>query len=143
MRRADTVALLIGTACGFFIGTLFTMLWAVNITAPGRKPSALFGSLNRVPGTIPASALLPLVVMGAWGLGGGMIGALYIGAEALAPGSGIGSPNMAFSIGICVFTLNAVVLGALWTRKWIWRDGYLLGVAFAGMFGWLMPLLLS
>ena len=106
------MALLIGTACGFFIGTLFTMLWAVNITAPGRKPSALFGSLNRVPGTIPASALLPLAVMGAWGLGGGMIGALYIGAEALAPGSGIGSPNMAFSIGICAFTLNAVVLGA-------------------------------
>ena len=87
------MALLIGTACGFFMGTLFTMLWAVNITAPGHKPSALFGSLNSVPGTIPASALLPLVIMGAWGLGGGMIGALYIGAEALAPGSGIGSPQ--------------------------------------------------
>ena len=72
-----------------------------------------------------------------------MIGALYIGAKALAPGSGIGSPNMAFSIGICAFTLNAVVLGAFWTRKWIWRDGYILGLAFAGMFGWLMPLLLS
>ena len=143
MRDSDTVALLIGTACGFFIGTLFTMLWAINITAPDRKPSALFGSLNKVPGTIPASALLPRVVRGGWGFGGGMIGALYIGAEALASGPGIGSPNMAFTIVVCAFTLNAVILGALWTRKWFWRDGYILGIAFAGMFGWLMPILLS
>ncbi len=137
------MAVLMGTACGFFMGTLFTMLWAINITAPDRKPSALFGFFSRVPGTIPASALLPLVVMGAWGLGGGMIGVVYIGVEALAPGPGLGSPNMAFSIGVCAFSLNAIVLGALWVRKWFWRDGYLLGTAFAGMFGWLMPVLLS
>ena len=137
------MAVLIGTACGFFVGTLFTMLWAINITAPDRQPSALFGFLNRVPGTIPASALLPLVVMGAWGLAGGMIGVIYIGAEALAPTPGLGSPNMAFSIGVCTFTLNALVLGALWARKWFWWDGYLLGLAFVGMFGWLMPVLLS
>ncbi len=137
------MALLIGTACGFFMGSLFTMLWAINITKPGRSPSSLFSYLDRVPGTIPAAALLPLVIMGAWGFLGGMIGALYIGAEALAPGSGLGSENMVFAIAISAFTLNALVLGAFWVRKWFWRDGYLLGLAFAGMFGWLMPILLS
>ena len=137
------MALLIGTACGFFMGSLFTMLWAINVTKPGHTPSNLFSYLDRVPGTIPAAALLPLVIMGAWGLAGGMIGALYIGAEALVPGPGLGSENMVFAIAVCAFTANVLILGAFWVRKWFWRDGYLLGLAFAGMFGWLMPILLS
>ena len=137
------MALLIGTACGFFMGSLFTMLWAIHITKPGRNPSNLFSYLDRVPGAIPAAALLPLVIMGAWGLLGGMIGAFYIGAEALTPGPGLGSENMVFAIAVSAFTLNALILGAFWMRKWFWRDGYLLGLAFAGMFGWLMPILLS
>ena len=137
------MALLIGTACGFFMGSLFTMIWAINITKPGRNPSSLFSYLDRVPGSIPAAALLPLVIMGAWGFVGGMIGALYIGAEAVAPGPGLGSENMVFAILVCALTANVVILGTLWARKWFWRDGCLLGSAFAGMFGWLMPILLS
>ena len=86
MGRNRPVALLIGTACGFFMGSLFTMLWAINITKPGRNPSNFFSYLDRVPGTIPAAALLPLVIMGAWGLLGGMIGALYIRGRGPGPG---------------------------------------------------------
>ena len=133
------MALLIGTACGLFMGTLFTMVWAVALATPGRLPARGPRVLVRAPGSMSMAVLLPLVVMGGWGIVGGFLGALYLAVNEIAPRDGFGSPNGVFTIAVCLFTVNALILGALWTRRKAWWEGYGVGLAFVGVFGWLMP----
>ena len=133
------MALLIGTACGLFMGTLFTMVWAATLAAPSKVPAHGPRVLDRAPAGLSLAVLLPLMVMGGWGIMGGFLGALYLAVNEIAPRDGFGSPNGAFTIAVCIFTVNALILGALWTRRKAWWEGYGVGLAFVGVFGWLMP----
>jgi hypothetical protein len=79
-----------------------------------------------------------------WGMFGAIVGALYNIATESAPGSGLGSSNSVFTLAILILAavamLPALALLFLKHRK----GGFLLivtNLAFAGIFGWLLPLL--
>lgn len=79
-----------------------------------------------------------------WGIFGGIAGLLYNIAIESAPGSGLGSSNSAFTLAVLILAaismLPALAFLLLKRKKW----GLLLivtNLAFAGIFGWLLPLL--
>ena len=135
--------ILIGTACGLFMGTIFINVAALMVFYPRKGPSITASLLTRGPYPLSLTLLLPLIVMMGWGIVGGIMALLYLAAEELFPEDGLGSPNRVFTIAVSVFTFNVVALGLLWLRRRVWWEGYMLGLTFVGLFGWLMPWLVS
>ena len=131
--------ILSGAACGLFMGTVFIIVWALAVTSPSRGSLKGPSLLTTPPCSMYISILFPLAVTIFWGFVGGVLGLLYLAARELFPGDGVGSPNQAFTIAVCLLTINILVLGALWFRKKAWWSGYGVGLTFAGIFGWLMP----
>ena len=131
--------ILIGGACGFFMGTMFINAAALRILLPNGGPSIAATFLLRGTSSFSASVLLPLMVMAAWGVIGSVVGLLYIASEEVFPENGLGSPNRVFTIGVLIFTVNALMLSLLLVRRMNWWEGYGLALAFLGIFGWLMP----
>ena len=131
--------ILIGSACGLVMGTLFTSAWGIMLSTSSRGPFKSLAFLSRPSRPTNLTMLLPLIGFAGWGIVGGMLGVLFFAAEELFPSDGLGSPNLAFTIFVLLLTLNALVLALLWERRRDWWEAYGLGVAFIGLFGWLMP----
>ncbi len=74
------------------------------------------------------------------GMFGGIAGLLYRVAEDSLPDAGLGSSNLAFTAAILSLA-TLVVLILLFTRKKAIRLGLIMSIAFAGLFGWILPLL--
>jgi hypothetical protein len=136
--------ILSGIVCGLVMGTV--LLGAgIFILYSSRD---FYERLGRIlpAGISPAMIMLAALfaVPPVWGMFGAVAGALYNTAVESAPGSGLGSSNLAFTVAILIFAalamLPALILLLLKRRKW----GYLLivmNLAFAIIFGWLLPLL--
>ena len=136
--------ILSGIVCGLVMGTV-SLGGGIFILFSNRD---LYERLaRRLPaGISPALVMLAALfaVPPTWGMFGAVAGALYNTAVESAPGSGLGSSNLVFTVAVLIFTalamLPALILLLLKRRKW----GYLLIVmnfAFAVIFGWFLPLL--
>jgi hypothetical protein len=136
--------ILAGIVCGLAMGTVIL----------GAGIFILFSSRNlyeRLGRRLPQGISPTLVMLAALfavpptgGMFGAIAGALYNIATESAPGSGLGSPNLIFTMAILIVAalamLPALILLLIKRRKW----GYLLivmNLAFAGIFGWLLPIL--
>ena len=127
-----------GTASGLLMASIFIcagvmMLFViVKDPPPGFRPI-----LERFP---PGALVLSVTVMAypVWGIIGAVMGLLYKISIEQAPGSGIGSPNM-------VFTLGVVVVSVMMSAPFVillWRvvAGVLaIAVSFIVLFGWFLP----
>lgn len=98
---------------------------------------------------LPARQRVPLPLLGvvfvnglmlAWTLLGLVLGAGYLRAATVAPGAGLGSPNMRFTVLVAGTILVALALAAFVRRRVTWPVWWTAGVAVAA-FGWLLPLL--
>ena len=73
-----------------------------------------------------------------WALFGAVMGLAYLAVDEVNPGSGIGSPNLAFTL---VMLVTAAALGLpmfLLLRRMV--AGVLaISLTFAGAFGWFLP----
>ena len=88
--------------------------------------------------------VMPAVVLAypVWGAIGAVMGLLYNVSEEAAPRGGIGSSNLAFTLAVVIgAALFAVPLWALFRRMKIGLA--VMGLAFAGVFGWFLPLFAS
>ena len=73
-----------------------------------------------------------------WAVLGGMLALLYRISLEQAPGVGVGSPNMAFTLAIVVIALMMAAPLAIVFRKML--GGVLtVTLVFVGIFGWLLP----
>ena len=85
---------------------------------------------------------LVIAVPPAWALLGAIAGLFYRLADESSPNARLGSSNSAFTVGIlCLAALVTLIL--LLTRKRLVWLSLAMTVAFAGIFGWILPLLAS
>jgi hypothetical protein len=98
---------------------------------------------KRLPPGLSPTALLLLILFGIpslWGLAGAVGGLLYHLADSSHPGTGLASPNSLFTLVVlCLAALAALVV--LVVRRRPDPLGLAITVAFAGIFGWLLPFL--
>lgn len=96
-----------------------------------------------VSGEVPAALLAVPVSLGsmlAWTLIGLVIGSVYRVGDLQSQANALGSPSWPFSLAMIIVSLFPllpllVLAPRLW---WLWA---LLSASFAGLFGWLMPVL--
>mgnify|MGYP006269640189 CR=1 FL=1 len=135
--------ILAGLACGLIMGSVFLGV-LIYIFLTNRD---LYDRLaKRLPqGISPTLVLLSLIIglPPAWCIFGLIAGSLYNLALNTSPGAGLGSSSSTFTLAIIVLTV-LLMLPAFYfviRRK---KPGWLLLLTiliFAGLFGWLLPLL--
>lgn len=127
-----------GAACGLLMSVVFTGLGALVLA---HHPGSLQRLSERLPKGVTLSAiLLPLTLFlpPLWGIAGAVMGLLYLIVKDLFPGPGLGSPNLAFTAAVAAamgLATAALFLTPRWAR-WEWLG---VNLAFAGIFGWLLP----
>ena len=102
---------------------------------------------DRLAGRLPQGISPTMVLLGsvigippAWGFIGIIAGLIYNVIEGSSPGDGLGSSNYIFTVVVLILAaLSALVLFLV--RKRAVSLGLALSVAFAGIFGWLLPLM--
>jgi len=135
--------ILAGLICGLLMGSV--SLGAVILIFFFNRD--LYDRLaKRLPQGIPPTLVMLAVVIAlppAWGIFGAIAGALYNLAIDSASGSGLGSSNQTFTLAILCMT-GLLMLPALFLaikRKKLGWLLFVINLAFAGIFGWLLPLL--
>ena len=135
--------ILAGTICGLFMGTV--SLGAMILIFLSHRD--IYDRLARwLPkGITPGIIMLSLVIVSPiiWGIWGAIAGLLYNVILDLSPSTGLGSSNFTFTLAILCLTailMLTTLLLILTRRKWGWLF-LVVNLIFAGVFGWLLPLL--
>jgi LPXTG-motif cell wall-anchored protein len=135
--------ILAGLVCGLFMGTVF--LGALILIFLSNRD--IYDRLaKRLPqGIPPALIMLSLLIAlpPAWGVFGAIAGLIYNLALDLSPSAGLGSSDSIFTLAILCLTV-LLMLPALFfiiKRKKLGWLLFVINLVFAGIFGWLLPLL--
>ncbi len=135
--------ILAGIVCGLVMGTV--SLGALIFVLYSSRDIYDRLAKRLPPGISPTVLLLSLLfaLPAAWGIFAALAGGLYNFSVDKAPGAGLGSPNSTFTLAILILAVLAALLALLLIllrKKW---GGLLLvtTLAFAGIFGWILPLL--
>lgn len=136
------MAMLAGGGSGLLMGTIFVGLGALLLPRLHRQPpkilSPLFKGVSLTSVALPLTGILLLL----WGLIGAVLGVLYLWFSLYFPGVGLGSPNWPFSALILALSIFFSLLVLLLSKRAV---GEMIGMslAFALIFGWLLPWLAS
>jgi len=132
-----------GLICGLLMGSVFLgaliYLFLTNRDLYDRLA-------KRLPQGIPPTLVMLSLVVGvppAWAIFGAIAGALYHMAVDASPGAGLGSSSSIFTLAILCLTV-LLMLPALFLiirRKKLGWLFFTINLMFAGIFGWLLPLL--
>jgi hypothetical protein len=129
---------LAGVVCGYALAVVSAPLVALALLR--LRPQVSFLAVA-VPGNMPVVALaVPLfwftfLLCTALGM---VFGLALLGFEDRAPEGGLGSPNLAFTLFAVFWSVVAFAPVAI-PLKSARRYVFVAAVAFAGVFGWLMP----
>lgn len=130
------MVVLLGIALGWVMGAAFAGVAISLVPYLARERPGL---LAHLPAAInfPQVAFLAVgVAFLYWGIVGALLGAFYLLSSVVAPGPGLGSANLAFTLGVVVLALG---VGLLLTRSLPWARLHLWGLGL--LFGWALPLL--
>jgi LPXTG-motif cell wall-anchored protein len=132
-----------GLICGLLMGSVFLGA-LIYVFLTNRD---LYDRLaKRLPAGIPPTLVMLSLVVGvppAWAIFGIIAGALYHLAVDASPVAGLGSSSSIFTLAILCLTL-LLMLPALFLiirRKKLGWLFFTINLMFAGIFGWLLPLL--
>lgn len=134
--------LIAGLATGIFMAQIFVTVGCVTaFFALKDPPPALGVVLARFP---PGIFVMTIVVFSypVWGVIGLVSAFLFIALQNGAPGSGLGSPNMVYTIGVSLAAI-ALALPLIVLAKRLWPGVASVTLASIAIFGWLLPLLAS
>jgi hypothetical protein len=127
-----------GFVSGYVMALIFTGLTALMLVeARSRIPflaKAIAPNISAVALTVPISLIAFLL----WTAIGMLLGLLYRYTLEEAPGGGLGSPNLLYTVLIISFgglTLTAVVAAF---RRLPWQVAAM-GLSFIALFGWVLP----
>jgi len=130
------LAIAAGMGTGFFMGTVFIGFGALMLPRLRHSPPRFLRPLVRY---VPlASVAVPLagISLLLWGLVGAGLGTLFRWLSLTFPGGGLGSPNMAFTL--IIIGLSIIGFSCFFSRRFL-KELSLLSLAFAIIFGWLLP----
>ena len=130
-------AMIAGAAGGMLVASVFVsagtlMLFSLVKDPPPHLASAVKG--------LSGPLVFGIVVLAypTWAMIGAVMGLAYLGVDEVNPGSGMGSPNLAFTLVVIVTTLALAVPLLLLVRRMV--AGVLaIALSFAGAFGWFLP----
>ena len=129
-----------GVIAGLSMGTVFL---GVAIFTLYSNPDTYNRLSARLPqGISPTMVMLSLVIAlpPLWGILGAFAGLAYNLVGSSFPHAGLGSPNFVFTLAILLLAALATLVLFVIRRKMI-RMGLIMATAFAGIFGWILPLL--
>ena len=129
---------LAGFVIGYAMSLIFSILAAIMVVdARSRIPylaKAIAPNISAVALTVPISLIAFLL----WTAIGMLVGLLYRYTLEEAPGGGLGSPNLLYTLLIISFaglSLTAVVAAF---RRLPWQLAAM-GLSFVALFGWVLP----
>ena len=127
-----------GTASGLLMASIFICAGSLMLFVIVKEPSPGFALLfERLP---PGTIVLSVVAMAypVWGIIGAAMGLLYKISTEQAPGSGIGSPNLVFTLGVVIVSvmMSAPFVVLLWR---VVAGVLTIAVSFIALFGWFLP----
>ena len=131
-------AILAGTAGGMLMASIFICAASFMLFSLVRKPTPLFERIfDRFP---PQKVMLSIVALAypIWGIIGAIMGILYVVSVEQAPGGGLGSPNLVFTVGVLVVTAMMAAPIAVLLRP-VLIGIIAIAAASAGVFGWMLP----
>jgi hypothetical protein len=127
-----------GFITGYIMALIFTGLAALMLVeARSRVPflaKAIAPNISAIALTVPISLIAFLL----WTAIGMFLGLLYRYTLEEAPGGGLGSPNLLYTVLIIIYgglTLTAVVAAF---RRLPWQVAAM-GLSFIALFGWVLP----
>ena len=131
-----------GVVSGLLMASAFVLAGQLMLFALARDPPPrLRAVLVRVP-TMLLTMGLAVVAYPTWALLGAMTGLVYRASSTGAPGAGMGSPNLTYTLGVVLAAAAlaaplAVILRKVAAGVAVWA------IAFIGVFGWLLPFLVA
>ena len=132
-------AIIAGWAAGYAMAIATTIALIFLLTRVSRT-----GWLDRFVASEVSSALVAVPIsigaMLGWTMAGLVLGLFWIAGDFDTKASGLGSPSWQFTLIMAVLALLPLPPLVLFVRRywWLWASMSLL---FAGLFGWVMPVL--
>ncbi|MDP7413398.1 MAG: hypothetical protein QF465_07175 [SAR202 cluster bacterium] len=133
-------ALIAGLASGALMASIFVTAGTFMAFAIVRDPPpTLAVFLARFP---PGGVVLTVVAISypLWGGIGLILAVLFIALENGVPDGGLGSPNIAYSLGVTVAAAMLAAPVVLLLRR-VWPGVVSIALFAAGIFGWFLPFL--
>ena len=129
---------LAGMSSGLIMALVFVSVGAITLFSIAKDPPPGFKEfLERIPaGTIVIAGVAAAYPTG--GFVGTIMAVLYYISTEAAPGGGLGSPNMVFTIAVIVITAMMVAPFMILIRR-AFVGLLVVTIAFIGIFGWFMP----
>ena len=127
-----------GMASGLAMALVFVTVWSLTLFSVAKAPSPrLATTFQKFPpgNMVLAGAVLAYPI---WSIIGMVLGLFYHITNEQAPGGGLGSPNMLFTVAIIISTFVAVFPRLVFLRRFL-KGLLVLTLAFAGVFGWFLP----
>ena len=134
--------LLAGMASGVLMAKFFILIGSLTAFAALRSPPPyLAGIMARFP---PGGLIIGMVIIAypVWTIIGVILALLFLALQNGVPGGGLGSPNIAYTVGVSVAGVAIVLPLAILFRRF-WPGLAAMSVTSAGVFGWLLPNLLT
>ena len=135
------MALLIaGLASGMFMAHIFITVGCLTLFfAIKDPPPALAATLARFP---PGVFVMSLVIFSypVWAIIGTVLSFVFIASQNAVPGSGLGSPNLAYTVGVSVVTILLTLPIIILARRF-WTGVACIALFSIATFGWMLPLL--
>jgi len=132
--------ILAGVICGLLMATVFLGV-GVYILVSNRDTYDRLGKF--LPQGISPALVMLFFVMAVpplWALLGVIAGVLYRLADESSPNAGLGSSNFTFTLTILCFSALVTLILLFIRKRWGWL-GLITTTTFAGIFGWLLPVL--
>ena len=127
-----------GAASGLLMASVFVCAGVLMLFPIVKDPSPEFQAVfKKFP---PGSLVLSVVILAypTWGIVGAVSGLLYRISAEEASGSGLGSPNLVFTLGVVIVAVMMSAPFAVLLKRVV--AGVLaIAVAFIGIFGWFLP----
>ena len=127
-----------GTVSGMVVGMVFIGVGAVMLIVLLKDPPAMLQDLTEQGPIVAIAVPVAFLSQAVWAIVGLVLGFLYRISLDQVPGPGVGSPNMAYTIGVIVVA-GAMAPPIFILMRRVWKGLLLLLVAFVGVFGWFLP----
>ena len=131
-----------GAAAGLMFMLAFVAVAPLMVFSLARDTESSLGAFVRRVN--PTTLMLGLVVIAypTWTLVGGLLALLYRLSTQVSPGAGLGSGNMVYTMTLALGTLLIAIPAAVLLRRVAFGVA-LISLAFAGIYGWLLPFLVQ